>query len=67
MSPLWFVPVFVLSAGAAASWLLLVRIDRAARDVRSGAARVEILGRSLVPVRAEIDRSRAAIDRLHRQ
>ena len=67
MSSLWFVPVLVLLAGAAMAWWLLAKIDRAAAELREGARRVQVLGHSLVPVRAELDRTRDAIDRLHRQ
>ncbi len=64
MDVTWFAPVAVLLAGAVAALVLVRRLADAVVDLDASQRRFRRIEHSLIPVRVEIHRTRASIDRL---
>ena len=63
----WITPPAVLITGAAIAALLARKVHEAAEEARAAQRRFRHLENGLIPVRVETRRTRAAVDRMHRQ
>lgn len=67
MDVTWFAPAIVLLIGAVGAFVLVRRLAVAAAELSASQRRFHRLDQALIPVRVETRRTRASIERMHRQ